>query len=214
MEICGHECLEICTKQCIVEVEQECKTHLLEICAAPSTKSELIFNFKFEGELVAFAATDLRFGDLALDLFAERADTHAALENGSDRAVNDHVEFHVMAGVRPDDLGDGAGTAQVTRPCLALGLQQTTLLDISAAIIIAIKVEAFFSGRCFHRDNLYARYVFACASINPDRISDINEVGALDGHAGFSCNFLGHACGSVATDGHFSLDHFQIHRGG
>lgn len=120
----------------------------------------------------------------------------------------------MLAGIGPHDLRNRACKTQVARPLLALNFEQAAFFDIPAAIIIAIKMDAFFSGGRFHCKNLYAGNVFARAGVNADDIADINEIGALDRYAGFSFDFLGHACRSIAADGHFSLDHFQIHGGG
>src|SRR5258706_4546793 len=79
--------------------------------------------------------------------------------------AEDGIRDWSVTGVLTCALPIWARTAQIAGPLLALGFEQAALLRITAAIIIAIKMRAFFSSGCFHDYKLYASDEFACASI-------------------------------------------------
>src|SRR5258706_9685136 len=114
----------------------------------------------------------------------------------------------MLAGIGARNFRNGARSTQITRPMFALRFEQAALLRITAAIIIAIKMRAFFSSRCFHENKLDASDVFACASIHTDRITHINEIRALNRYASLSSDFLRYAGSSIAAYGHFGFDNF------
>ncbi len=100
---------------------------------------------------MTFTAADLRLQNIALCLFTIRVDLHAALKNGGDGAYDLYFKFHVLAGVGARDLGDRAREAKIARPMLALRLEQAAFLHVTAAIVIAVKMRAFFSSWGFHK---------------------------------------------------------------
>jgi hypothetical protein len=106
---------------------------------------------------MAIPATDLRLIDISIRLLAKSRDLDTPLEGNAKWAHDAGLQFQEFAGVGACNLRNRARLAQVCRPFFPGYLQKSTLLDITAAIIIAIKVRALISSRGFHGSPDYVK---------------------------------------------------------
>jgi hypothetical protein len=92
----------------------------------------------------------MRVETRTLRLFTKSRHLYTALKTGCQRTVYLASQLHKFAGICPVDGWDGAGSAKVTCPGSP---KQAAFLAVAAAIVVAIKILAFGSGRCFHSAN-------------------------------------------------------------
>ena len=110
-------------------------------------KSGLFLYFKYGWDGMTFPAADMRIKTGPFGLFAKRRHLDAPLEGCRQRAGYFAAQAHELARIGPGDAWDRAGATQVAAPGRA---EQTALLVVAAAIVIAVKIFTFSTGRCFH----------------------------------------------------------------
>jgi hypothetical protein len=116
------------------------------------------FEFEVKGEEVTFPTSNVRFVDGFAGFFAECLHLNAPHEGGSEWTPHSGAQFHVFAGICHADLGDRAGGAQVGRPCLPGGFEQTAFFEAAPAKVVAVEVGAFFAGGGFHGKKNYSPF--------------------------------------------------------
>jgi hypothetical protein len=99
---------------------------------------------------MAFAAADMRFGNLGVGFLAVCRNLNAALKQGGYGPVDSRLQLQMLARIRTQDPWHRAGGAQVARPISALGLDQPAFFDVSAAVIISIEMDAIRTGGGLH----------------------------------------------------------------
>lgn len=105
----------------------------------------------------------------------------------------------VFTGVCQKNIWNGALFTQARRPFQVRVFKQAALLMVTAAIIIPIKIFAFFSCRCSHKVRLHAGDVIPSSGIDPDHIAFFNKCGDRYFQAGLGLNLFIHAGGSIAA---------------
>jgi len=99
---------------------------------------------------MAFPATNLRFSNRTLTLFAKSTHLHPLLKERCERTGHCGAELQVWAGIGQQDRRQRTGFAQSRRPALSRDFKQTALFDISAAVIIAVEKFTLSARRCSH----------------------------------------------------------------
>ena len=100
------------------------------------------------GQRVAFAAANLGFGDSLFSFLAVGADLHFGRQNKK-WTHNSGIKNHVLTSIGEVDSRNRASVAQFGLPIF----KQAAFFAVAAAVVIAIEVGAFFSGRCSHGAN-------------------------------------------------------------
>ncbi len=99
---------------------------------------------------MALPTTDMWFGDGPMHLLTIRGDLNASLKECGKRPRHFPVQLEKFAGIGLQDAGDRTSPAEIARPFLAGGFQQTTLLGIPAPEVVPVEVFTFFSSRSTH----------------------------------------------------------------
>ena len=96
---------------------------------------------------MAYPTTDVWIEAGAIGLFAISSHLDARLKAGGKRAAYIRAQAHELAGIRPVNGWHRAGAAQGRLPG---GANQTAFFMVAAAIIVAIEIFTFRTGRSFH----------------------------------------------------------------
>ena len=84
-------------------------------------------------------------------LFAKSRYFDPPLEGCPQRAGDFPMQVHELARIGPVDGWDRAGAAKVTTPGRT---KEAALLTVAAAIIVAVEIFTFTTGRCFHNPTI------------------------------------------------------------
>ena len=104
------------------------------------------FDVNLKRQRMTLPTADMRLRDVSLRLFTERRDLDAALKTCGEGPDNRGFQPEILAGICTRNSGHRAGLAQIARPALSRGLEQSALLYIATTKIISIKVRAFSAG--------------------------------------------------------------------
>jgi hypothetical protein len=96
---------------------------------------------------MAFPTANVRIKTGSFRLLTKRSHLDTALEGGSQWAGHLAAQLHEFASICHADGGNRTGTAQFGFPGSA---NQATLFMVTTAVVVAIKILAFRSSRCFH----------------------------------------------------------------
>lgn len=102
---------------------------------------------------MTFAATDVRFRDAPMHLLAVGADLHTPLKQRRDGSRYRAAQLQELAGIGLQHARHRACPAEIARPTLPGGLQETAFFRITASEVVAIEILTFFSSRCMHVSN-------------------------------------------------------------
>ena len=95
-------------------------------------------------------AANMRLTHIPVGLFAIGCDLNTPLKARGERAVNHPAQLEELTGIGLQNTWHRAGAAQIRRPGLVRGFKQVAFFDITAAIVITVKILAFFADRSFH----------------------------------------------------------------
>lgn len=172
---------------------------------------------------MAFPTANMRIEAGPARFFTKSRHLNTPLESRGNRADHLATQAHKLAGVGAVYAGNRAGAAKAAPPGRT---EQAALFTVATTIVIAIKILAFRSGRCFHRISklpqfwacgrivLHAGEILASAGIDTNGVAFLDKVGALNFDASLGLDFLGHACGSIATNRNLGKNDLQIHAEG
>ena len=111
-----------------------------------------LFGFDLEErrKRMTFPTADMRLIHILMRLFAIGRDLHAPLKSRGERAADSPPQLKELTGIGLQNTWHRAGAAQIRRPGLVRGFKQVAFFDITAAIVITVKILAFFADRSFH----------------------------------------------------------------
>ena len=117
----------------------------------PRAFDSLLPYFKGKRQLVTFATPNVRLLDRSLRFRAKSSDAHSALKHGTQRSRDTSAQLEVLTSIRALNSRNRARGTQVWGPVLAVFFQQAAFFDIAAAMVVTIKIFAFFSIWGFHK---------------------------------------------------------------
>src|SRR4030067_972999 len=122
---------------------------------------------------MALAAAHVRFSHIPVSQRAIGGDTYHPPQVRK-RPLDVPLQDQVFAGIGLQEIRHWTGLAKITRPALGrdFAVEQPAFLLLLSAVIITIKISAFFAGRCTHHP-LSAGYVRTAACIYTNRVADI-----------------------------------------
>ena len=99
---------------------------------------------------MTFPTADMRLIHILMDLFAIGRDLNAPLKARGERAADSPPQLEELTGIGLQNTRHRAGAAQVRRPGLIRGFKQVTFFDMTASIVISVKILAFLADGSFH----------------------------------------------------------------
>jgi hypothetical protein len=177
---------------------------------------------------MTFPTSYVRFCDSSVDFIAVCRDLHSPLKQGCEGPSHRATQLEKFAGIGLQNPWHGTRLAQVARPAFARCLQQSALLHVPAAEVVAVEILALFScwsphlihalswqsrwpknatnhppvwrTRIVHSEGLlHPCNVFACTCVYADYVSDLNELRAVHFQPGLRSHLLRHAGSRVAA---------------
>jgi hypothetical protein len=115
-----------------------------------SEEASLFLDCELRRQRMTLPTADMGFSDGPMHFLTIGRDLNAPLKEGGKRPRHFPVQLEKLAGIGLQYPGNRTSPAEVARPFLPGGFQQTTLLSIPAPEIVPVEVFTFFSSRSTH----------------------------------------------------------------